>query len=192
MFSVNPSETATSSWSSALVVMTALAAFVLVLALLCRPTISALTLTGPSLIQPGFAVTNATSLGYGFTCSGAEYGRNLDSASCMDALHQIDASSAVEQTYGMRFTGPYDVKLPKRYISGLLFLLLVTASKRLFLRTNVLFLNSQQTDTASSSRVSFPRRTPPAQVLKRCFSQPAVSSTDASIRYRQKAEGCAK
>lgn len=99
-----------------LIVMTALTA--IVLALLSRLTISALTLTGPSLIQPGSSITNVTSLSYVYTCSAAEYGHNLDSASCMDALHQIDDSSAIEQTYGMRFTGPYDVKLPKRYISG--------------------------------------------------------------------------
>lgn len=98
-------------------VMIALTAFVL--ALLSRLTVSALTLTGPSLIQPGSAITNVTSLSYVFKCSGSEYGHNLDSASCMDALRQIDATSTVEQTYGMRFTGPYDVKLPKRYISGL-------------------------------------------------------------------------
>lgn len=100
------------------IVMAALTACVL--ALLCRLTVSALTLTKPSVIQPGSGgITNVSSLGYVYTCSGAEYGHNLDSASCMDALHQIDASSTVEQTYGMRFTGPYDVKLPKRYISGL-------------------------------------------------------------------------
>lgn len=99
-------------------VMTALTAFVL--ALLSRLAVSALTLTRPSLIQPGSAITNVTnSLSYVFKCSGSDYGHNLDSASCMDALRQINATSTVEQTYGMRFTGPYDVKLPKRYISGL-------------------------------------------------------------------------
>ena len=76
--------------------------------------ISALTLIDPSLVLPGSNLVNAN---FAHECSGLNYGRNLDSASCIEALSQIDASSTIEQTYGQRYTGRFDVKLPKRYIS---------------------------------------------------------------------------
>ena len=82
-----------------------------VLGLLNLITVSALTLNGP------WDSVNASS-NYICRCSDRRHGRNLDSASCVEALRQIDASSTVEQTYGERYTGPYDVKLPKRYTSS--------------------------------------------------------------------------
>ena len=88
-----------------------------VLALSSMTTVSALTVNSPSLILPGSAKTNATGLNYIHLCEGSVYGYDLDIASCTEALDQIDSTSTTEQTYGARFTGPYDVKLPFRYIS---------------------------------------------------------------------------
>ena len=80
-------------------------------------TVSALTLENPSSILAGSATGNLTDSHYIHECLGNEYGYNLDIAGCADALSQIDASSTIEQTYGPRFKGLFDVKLPKRYIS---------------------------------------------------------------------------
>ena len=92
--------------------MIALAAAVLTLPSII--TVSALTLTKPSLLLPNSTVVDAN---YAYKCSGDSRGRNLDSASCMEALGQIDASSTVQQSWGQRGTGAFDVKLPKRYTS---------------------------------------------------------------------------
>ena len=46
-----------------------------------------------------------------------EYGENLNIASCLEALDQIDEHSTVEQSYGERYKGVFDVKLPIRYVS---------------------------------------------------------------------------
>ena len=67
------------------------------------------------LLDPSTA--NVTEIPYDLHCDGRKYGTDLNIASCTEALDQIDASSTVDQTYGPRFRGPYDVKLPKRYIS---------------------------------------------------------------------------
>ncbi|CAF9929454.1 MAG: hypothetical protein ALECFALPRED_004328, partial [Alectoria fallacina] len=88
-----------------------------VLAFSSLTIVSALTLTNPSLILPGSTIANVSSSNYIHRCDGIAYGRDLDSASCDEALDQIDASSTIQQTYGQRLTGPFDVKLPKRYIS---------------------------------------------------------------------------
>lgn len=97
--------------------MTAFAAFVL--ALPSITVVPALTLTSPSLILPvGSANANMTSLEYTYQCDGPRYGYDVDRASCAEALSQSDASSRVSQSYGQRFTGPFDVKLPRRYISS--------------------------------------------------------------------------
>lgn len=93
-------------------IMIALAAVVLTLPSII--TVSALTLTNPSLLLPNSTIVNAN---YAYKCSGASQGRNLDSASCMEALRQIDAHSTRQQTWGQRGEGSFDVKLPKRYTS---------------------------------------------------------------------------
>ena len=80
-------------------------------------SVFALDLIKPSLILPGSAIANVTDSHYIYQCSGEQYGHNLDSTSCNDALSQIDISSTIPQTWGQRLTGPFDVKLPKRYIS---------------------------------------------------------------------------
>ncbi|KAL9133091.1 MAG: hypothetical protein Q9175_005730 [Cornicularia normoerica] len=90
----------------------------LVLALPSTTIISALTLNSPSLILAGSAIANVTSSNYIHQCDGTAYGSNLNSASCTEALNEINASLTMEQTYGQRYTGPFDVKLPKRYISS--------------------------------------------------------------------------
>ena len=92
----------------------------LVLALPIIANASALTLNGPALMLAGSAMTNVTSSNYIHQCKGTTYGLNLNIASCLEALDQIDESSTVEQTYGQRYQGSFDVKLPKRYISCLL------------------------------------------------------------------------
>lgn len=79
--------------------------------------VSAITLTKPSLILPGSAIKNLTAFNYIYDCSGIVWGFDLDSTSCNDALSQIDASSTIQQTYGPRLRGSFDVKLPRRYIS---------------------------------------------------------------------------
>ena len=93
----------------------------LILFLLALPNViivSALALTNnPSLVLAGSVITNVTSVNYFHECNGRRYSTNLNRASCMDALSQIDGSSTTEQTYGPRFQGPFDVKLPKRYAS---------------------------------------------------------------------------
>lgn len=97
--------------------MIVFAAFAFVFAFPSTVVVSALTQNNPSLILAGSATANLTNSNYIHKCSGTEYGYDLDSASCADAVSQIDASSTIEQTYGPRFEGPFDVKLPKRYIS---------------------------------------------------------------------------
>ena len=77
-------------------------------------TVSALTLSKPSLLLPNSTTVNVN---YAYKCSGDSQGRNLDSASCMEALAEIDAHSTRQLSWGQRGTGPYDVKLPKRYTS---------------------------------------------------------------------------
>ena len=73
----------------------------------------------PSLILPGSGsnTTNTNNSNAVYRCNGPRFGYNLDWRSCTEALSQIDASSTMEETYGPRFKGPFDVKLPKRYIS---------------------------------------------------------------------------
>ena len=92
--------------------MIALAAVVLTLPSII--TVSALTLIQPSLLLPNSSTLNAN---YAYKCSGASQGINLDSASCLEALGQIDASSTRQLTWGQRGTGSFDVKLPKWYAS---------------------------------------------------------------------------
>lgn len=89
----------------------------LLLALPSITIVSALTLNSPSLILPGSATTNVSISNYVHQCDGTLYGRDVDSTSCAEALSQIDASSTMEQTYGPRLAGSFDVRLPKRYIS---------------------------------------------------------------------------
>lgn len=89
----------------------------LVLALPSTTIISALTLNSPSLILAGSVIANVTSSNYIHQCDGTAYGSSLNSASCTEALNEINASLTMEQTYGQRYTGLFDVKLPKRYIS---------------------------------------------------------------------------
>ena len=79
--------------------------------------VSTLTLNNTLLILPGSTVTNVTSSNYIYHCDGTAYGYSLDIASCTEALDQMAHSSTIEQTYGPRSRGPFDVKLPKRYIS---------------------------------------------------------------------------
>ena len=79
--------------------------------------VSTLTLNNTILILPGSTITNATSSNYIHQCDGTAYGYGLDIASCTEALDQIQHSSTIEQTYGPRYKGRFDVKLPKRYIS---------------------------------------------------------------------------
>ena len=88
-----------------------------VLASLSILIVSASTLSNPSLILPSSAKANATSSNYIHRCDGTAFGHDLDTISCVEALSQIDVSSTTQQTYGARFSGPYDVKLPKRYIN---------------------------------------------------------------------------
>ena len=83
--------------------------------------VSALTIPNPPMILPasttvGSTITNATNSHYIHQCSGMQ-GYNLNSASCLEALRQIDILSTTQHTYGVRFKGLYDVKLPQRYIS---------------------------------------------------------------------------
>ena len=78
---------------------------------------SLVILNTPSLTQPGSNATNTTSSNPFFQCNGEKFGYNLDWRSCTEALSQIDATSTAEQTYGPRLKGPFDVKLPQRYIS---------------------------------------------------------------------------
>lgn len=80
-------------------------------------TVSALTSNNPSLILTNSATANVSSSNYIHQCDGAAYGRDLNSTSCANALDQIDSSSTIEMTYGQRYTGLFDVKLPQRYIS---------------------------------------------------------------------------
>ena len=85
--------------------------------LLAIPVVSALTLTKPSLILSGSAIANVTNSHYIHRCDGRDYGYDLDSTSCTEALNQIDILSTAQQTYGPRFRGSFDVRLPRRYIS---------------------------------------------------------------------------
>ena len=93
--------------------MISLAAVVLTLPSII--TVSALTITNPSLLLSNSTSVNAN---YPYKCSGGSQGRNLDSASCMEALGQIDAFSTRQLTWGQRGTGSFDQRLPKRYSSG--------------------------------------------------------------------------
>lgn len=77
----------------------------------------ALTLTNPSLIQQGSTTANVTNSDYIYECDGTRYGYDLDSTSCTEALDQINFYSTTQQTYGLRYTGQFDVKLPQRYLS---------------------------------------------------------------------------
>ena len=74
----------------------------------------------------GTPATNDTSeqdltnpiLSYSADCSSL-YGRNLNGASCSNALAKISEVTAPE-TFGQRGTGDWDVVLPRRYLSGTL------------------------------------------------------------------------
>ena len=55
---------------------------------------------------------------YSPECS-ISYGRNLNHASCEDALAKIPQVTT-PMTFGERGTGNYDVVLPRRYLSGTL------------------------------------------------------------------------
>lgn len=92
---------------------------IFVLALPCMLVKSLVILDTPSLTQPGSNATNTNSSNAFYRCNGLKFGYNLDWSSCNEALSQIDASSTTEQTYGPRYQGQFDVKLPKRYISCL-------------------------------------------------------------------------
>lgn len=80
-------------------------------------TVSGLTLNTTSLILPDSAVANVTNSHYIHHCDGRQFGYDLDSTSCTEALSQIDIFSTTQQTYGPRYSGLFDVKLPRRYIS---------------------------------------------------------------------------
>ena len=95
--------------------MISLAALVLALPIIA--SVSALRLNGPTLMLASTAVTNVTGTNYIHDCNKRQYGENLDIASCIEALDQIDDHATVEQTYGERYKGVFDVKLPIRYIS---------------------------------------------------------------------------
>ena len=94
--------------------MISLATFVLAIPIIA--SVSALTLNGP-LMLASTAVTNVTGINYIHSCNKVEYGENLNIASCLEALDQIDDHSTVEQSYGERYKGVFDVKLPIRYVS---------------------------------------------------------------------------
>lgn len=145
--------------------MIALAAVVLALPSLI--TVSALTITNPSLLLPNSTIVDAN---YAYQCSGDSQGRNLDSASCMEALGQIDASSTPQKTWGQRGTGAFDVKLPKRYTSCSSSLPLIVLQKPPKKKTSSGLINSlsqrQQTDSVSSSPASSPDLSP-EQVSKK-------------------------
>lgn len=95
--------------------MVSLATFLL--ALPCITVKSLVISHTPSLTLPSTTTTNSTSSNPSFQCNGDVYGYNLDWESCTEAMNQIDASSTTEQTYGQRYQGRFDVRLPKRYIS---------------------------------------------------------------------------
>lgn len=48
------------------------------------------------------------------------YGRHLNRKSCDEAILKISRNSQY-MSFGQRGTGPWDVKLPRRYLSGTLF-----------------------------------------------------------------------
>ena len=95
-------------------IMSSLATLVLALPIIV--SVSALTINGP-LMLASTAVTNVTGTNYIHSCNKVESGGNLNIASCLEALDQIDDHSTVEQSYGERYKGVFDVKLPIRYIS---------------------------------------------------------------------------
>ena len=96
-------------------IMISLAALVLALPIIA--SVSALTLNAPTLMLASTAVTNVTRANYVHQCNKRDYGENLNIARCLEALDQIDDHSTVEQSYGERYKGVFDVKLPVRYIS---------------------------------------------------------------------------
>ena len=148
--------------------MIALAAVVLTLPSIV--TVSALTLTNPSLLLPNSTTANAN---YAYKCSGDSQGRNLDSASCMEALRQIDATSTRQLTWGQRGTGLFDMKLPKRYTSCSSSLPSIWLQEKRLVRTNN-FFQRQRTDSASSSR-ALSQDHPLMQVYRKSLPQPAPS-----------------
>lgn len=64
------------------------------------------------------AMNETTALSYSPDCS-ISYGRNLDRASCDNALAKISQVTA-SVTFGERGTGNWNVVLPRRYLSGTL------------------------------------------------------------------------
>ena len=138
--------------------MIALAAVVLTLPSII--TVSALTLTNPSLLLPNSTTANAN---YAYKCSGDSQGRNLDSASCMEALRQIDATSTRQLTWGQRGTGLFDMKLPKRYTSCSSSHPSIWVQKKRLVRTNYFFSNA-------SERTLCHRATPCLRIYRSCKS----------------------
>lgn len=116
-----PSSVCSESHSPQIIIITIMISFIaLVLTPPIIASVSALTLNGPTLMLAGSAVTNVTRTNFIYECNKWKYGENLNIASCLEVLDQIDDHSTVEQTYGERYQGPFDVKLPKRYISCML------------------------------------------------------------------------
>ena len=64
-------------------------------------------------------VLESSASSYSTECSAA-YGCILNYASCQDALTKISRAT-LPLTFGQRGTGNWDVVLPRRYLSGMLF-----------------------------------------------------------------------
>ena len=134
-------------------------------------SVSALTLPNPSLLLPNSTTVNAN---YAYKCSGDSQGRNLDSASCMEARRQIDATSTRQLTWGQRGTGLFDMKLPKRYTSCSSSLSSDWVQEKRLIRTNDLFFQRQRTDSVSSSH-ALSQDHPLMQVYRKSLPPPAPS-----------------
>ena len=71
-------------------------------------TVATLNVTSPELLSPGTPR---------YVCNGAAYGRNLDVASCTDAVESMTEFEA-PRSFGQRGEADWDVNLPFRFLSS--------------------------------------------------------------------------